>query len=347
MSEKSTGTRKTMLSCALGIRQPKLDAEARAFFRDARPWAFILFREACVRRDQVQALCEDLRDAAGHDAIVWIDQEGGRVARLKAPEWPVWPPAAKFGETYAKQPSFAYEAAYLGHRLIAHELKSIGIDGDYAPVLDVPVEGSDKIVGDRAFSPDPKLVPVLARAALEGLHDGGVAGCIKHMPGHGRATADSHLALPRVSASEEELSADVFPFATLADAEAAMTAHIIYEAWDLDRPATCSPIVIEQIIRGRIGFQGLLMSDDLDMKALQYALNGGLTERADTALKAGCDVVLQCSGVLKEMQETAKGCVGLEGLSLVRARAVEAFAKRPAREFDAEAGWARFKTLVE
>ncbi|HYD86829.1 MAG TPA: beta-N-acetylhexosaminidase [Vitreimonas sp.] len=336
----------SLLSSAFGVRQAKLDADTRAFFREARPWSFILFREACVSRVQVRALCDQLRDAAGHDAIVWIDQEGGRVARLKAPEWPVWPPAAKYGQIYKRDFEAGLEASRLGHRLIAHELKSIGVDADYAPVLDVPVEGSDKIVGDRAFSAEPGEVAMLARAALEGLHEGGVAGSIKHMPGHGRATADSHFQLPRVTASQAELENDIAPFAALADAEAAMTAHIVFDAWDADRPATCSPIVIENIIRGRLGFSGLLMSDDLDMKALQYALNGGLRERAEAALGAGCDVVLQCSGDLKEMQETAKGCRSLQGLSLVRARAVEAFAKRPPREFDAEAGWVRFKQLV-
>jgi len=336
----------SLLSVSFGLRQAKLDADTRAFFRDVQPWSFILFREACVSRVQVAALCEQLREAAGHDAIIWIDQEGGRVARLKAPEWPVWPAPAKFGEIYAREFDAGLEAARLGHRLIAHELKSIGIDADFAPVLDVPVEGSDKIVGDRAFSAKPGEVATLARAALEGLHDGGVAGCIKHMPGHGRATADSHFQLPRVSASEAELENDVAPFAALADAEAAMTAHIVFDAWDKDRPATCSPTVIEKIIRGRIGFSGLLMSDDLDMKALQFALNGGLRERAEAALGAGCDVVLQCSGDLKEMQETAKGCGALEGLALVRARAVEAFAKRPAREFDAAEGRARFNALI-
>lgn len=336
----------SMLSVAFGLRQPKLDDEMRAFFRDARPWAFILFREACVSREQVRALCRELREAVDRDALVWIDQEGGRVARLKPPEWPTWPACARYGEVFGKSAEAGAEAAYLGHRLIAHELKGIGVDADFAPVLDVPIEGSDKIVGDRAFSHEPKIVALLARTALEGLHDGAVAGCIKHMPGHGRATADSHLALPRVSASEEDLTADVFPFAATADAEAAMTAHIVYEVWDPDRPATCSPIVIDKIIRGRIGFQGLLMSDDLDMKALQYALNGGLTARAETALLAGCDVVLQCSGALKEMQETAKGCRALEGLSLVRARAVESYAKRSARLFDAETGWKRFRELL-
>lgn len=335
-----------MLSCSLGIRQPKLDPDLRAFLAEAQPWSLILFREACVSRSQVRSLCAQLREALGRDAIIYIDQEGGRVARLKPPEWPVWPAAAAYGRIYAKSPEKGLEAARLGHRLIAEELKGLGVDGDFAPVLDVPVEGADKIVGDRAFADDAKIVPVLARAALEGLHDGGVTGCIKHMPGHGRATADSHLALPRVAATDADLAHDVFPFAVLADAEAAMTAHIVYEAWDPDRPATCSAIVIDEIIRGRIGFQGLLMSDDLDMKALQYALNGTLVDRAEAALKAGCDVVLQCSGVLAEMQETVKGCGPLGGLALVRARAAEAFAKRPARPFDPEAGWARFRELM-
>ena len=340
-----------MLSCLLGIRQPKLDNDMRDFLRDAQPWGFILFREACVSREQVRALNAELRNTVAHDAIIWIDQEGGRVARLKAPEWPVWPAAGKFGELRGKGDALGRlgarsGAAYLSYRLIAHELRQIGIDGDFAPVLDVPVEGSDKIVGDRAFSADPEEVADLARAALTGLHAGGVAGCIKHMPGHGRATADSHIALPRVSAKDIDLANDVLPFQRMADAEAAMTAHIIYDAWDPDRPATCSPFVIEDIIRKRIGFQGMLMSDDLDMHALQYALNGGLTERAEAALGAGCDVVLQCSGQLNDMQLTAKGCRELSGLPLVRARAVEAFAKRQPREFDAEKAWADFKELL-
>jgi len=332
-----------MLSCSLGLRQPKLDDDLRSFFKDARPWSFILFREACVSRAQVRALCADLREAAGHDAIVWIDQEGGRVARLKAPEWPVWPAAKAYGDLFNRDAVAGIEAARLGHRLIAHELKSIGVDGDFAPVLDTPAPGSDKIVGDRAFSADPKNVAILARAALEGLHEGGVAGCIKHMPGHGRAAADSHFHLPRVKASGVELEADITPFAAMADAEAAMTAHIVFDAWD-DRPATCSPTVIEKIIRGRIGFAGLLMSDDLDMQALGKL--GGLNPRAEAALAAGCDVVLQCSGKLKDMKEAAAGCRELDGSALARARAVEAFAKRPAVEFDAPAAWMRFKELV-
>lgn len=335
----------SLLACALGLRAPVLDDATRAFFREARPWAFILFREACVSKEQVKRLCADLREAAGHDAVIYIDQEGGRVARLKAPEWPTWPACAAYGEIYARDAKAGLEAAYLGHRLIAHELRAIGVDGDYAPVLDVPVKGADPIIGDRAFSADPKEIVLLGRMALEGLHDGGVVGCIKHMPGHGRAECDSHLALPRVSAGESELARDVLPFSALADAPAAMTAHIVYEAWDKERPATCSDIVIDTIIRGRIGFQGLLMSDDLDMKAM--AVVGGLKERARAALKAGCDVVLQCSGVLSEMQDTAKGCVSLSGVSLVRARAAELFAKRAPLDFDAEEGWRRFEALLQ
>jgi len=334
-------------SCSLGIRQPKLDASMRDFFRDAKPWSFILFREACVTRDQVRALCAEMREAAGHDAIVYIDQEGGRVARLKAPEWPTWPAAARYGEIYLRDHEAGVEATRLGHRLMAHELKSIGVDGDFTPVLDTPISGADPIIGDRAFGMDSKTIAALGAAALQGLHAGGVAGCIKHMPGHGRAEADSHLALPRVTASAQELEKDIAPFASLAWAEAAMTAHIVYQAWDPDRPATCSAKVISAIIRGRLGFHGLLMSDDLDMKALQYALNGGLTQRAMAALEAGVDVVLQCSGVLQDMQDTVDGCNELDGLSLVRARAVEAFAKRPAEAFDVDAGWARFKQLTQ
>lgn len=336
----------SLLSCALGLRQPKLDAETRAFFRDVRPWAFILFREACVTRAQVRALCAELREAAGHNAVIWIDQEGGRVARLKPPEWPVWPAPAVSGAIYERDNEAGVEVARLGYRLIAHELKAIGVDADFAPVLDVPIEGSDKIVGDRAFSADPRIAAVLARAALEGLHAGGVAGSVKHMPGHGRARVDSHLALPRVDASEAELERDLAPFAALADAEAAMTAHIVYDVWDAARPATCSPLVIEQIIRGRLGFGGLLLSDDLDMKALALSIKGGLKQRAEAALSAGCDVVLQCSGVLDEMKAVAQGCRPLGGAALERARGVEAIASLAPGAFDAEAGWARFKQLL-
>jgi len=335
------------LACALGVRAPKLEDYPRAFFREAKPWAYILFREACQTREQVRALCDDLRDAAAHDALIFIDQEGGRVARLKPPEWPVWPACARYGEIYAADPDSGLEAARLGFRLIAHELKRIGINGDFAPVLDTPVQGADLIVGDRAFSPDGEAIAALGRAALAGLAEGGVVGCIKHMPGHGRAEADSHLALPRVSASAADLAIDIAPFKALASAPAAMTAHIVYDAWDTDRPATCSRVVIDNIIRGAIGFQGLLMSDDLDMKAMDYAMPGGLAERARAAFAAGCDVILQCSGVLADMEEVASGCPRLSGEALSRARAVEAIAQRPEAPFTAETAWKRFDELMK
>ncbi len=333
-------------ACALGVRQPVLDRETAAFFRAARPWGFILFARACETREQVRALCAALREAAGHDALVWIDQEGGRVARLTAPHWPTFPPALAYGDLYRRDREAGLEACALGHRLIAASLREIGVDGDFAPVLDRPAPGADPIIGDRAYGSEPGEIAALGRAALEGLHAGGVVGCIKHIPGHGRADADSHLALPRVTADRAALALDIAPFAALADAPAAMTAHIVYDALDPAAPATCSPGVIEGVIRGEIGFQGLLMSDDLDMQALSHAVAGGLKERAEAAFGAGCDLVLQCSGALADMEATLTGCPTLAGLPLVRARAAEAFAKRPPLAFDAALAWARFQALM-
>jgi beta-N-acetylhexosaminidase len=321
-----------------------LDAKTAAFFAKANPWAFILFREACQTRAQVTLLCAELREAVGRDAVIWIDQEGGRVARLKPPEWPVWPAPARYGEVFAISREQGLEAVRLGHRLIAHELKSMGVDGDFAPVLDRALPGADKIVGDRALSDDVNAIASLGRAALKGLAEGGVVGCVKHMPGHGRAEADSHLKLPRVKAPADLLAADGAAFRALKEAPAAMTAHIVYEAWDAEFPATCSLKVISEVIRGEIGFDGLLMSDDIDMKAL--ADIGDLAARAGAALQAGCDIVLQCSGDLGDMKRTIAGCGRLQGEALARATAAEAVAKRPAEDFDAEAGWARFKELL-
>ncbi|MGE3143763.1 MAG: glycoside hydrolase family 3 N-terminal domain-containing protein, partial [Hyphomonadaceae bacterium] len=245
------------MAASFGVRQPLMDDALRGFCRSAKPWGFILFREACVSRAQVKRLCADLREASGHDSVIHIDQEGGRVARLKAPEWPQWPPAAAYGALYARDRQAGLEAAKLGYRLIANELRGMGVDADYAPVLDLPAPGGDPIIGDRAFAADPAAVAALGRAALEGLRAGGVLGCVKHMPGHGRADADSHLRLPRVRTARAALAADFAPFRALRDAEAAMTAHILYEALDPERPATHSPIIIQEIIRGEIGFDGL------------------------------------------------------------------------------------------
>jgi len=330
------------LACAFGVRQAQIDDALAGFARSARPWSFILFREACVSRAQVTKLCADLRDAAGHDAIIYIDQEGGRVARMRGPNWPAWPAAARYGELYAKDTALGLEAAKLGHRLIAHELKQVGVNADYAPVLDVPVDGAHDIIGDRAFSRDVDAIAALGRAALDGLREGGVLGCIKHMPGHGRANADSHLSLPTVREGRNELGNDFAPFRALHDAEAAMTAHIVFTAIDPERPATHSPVVIEEVIRRDIGFAGLLASDDLDMKALE----GPLQTKAEKAFTAGCDLVLQCTGRVADMEEVAKGSRVLTGLSLERAERAAKVAQMLAQPFDAVAAWWRLRALL-
>lgn len=328
-------------ACALGIRQASVDPELAQFLREANPWALILFRQACETPAQVRRLTSDIRDALGRNAVIWIDQEGGRVARLTAPHWPVFPPAAFFGQLYEADRAAALEVTRLNYRAIAHELKSIGVDGDFAPVLDLPAAGADPIIGDRAFSNDPGAIAALARAALQGLSDGGVVGCIKHIPGHGRADTDSHLALPIVRATRAELESDFEPFRALSDAPAAMTAHVVFEALDGERCATLSPAIIQGLIRQEFGFDGLLMSDDLDMQALavlpRVAGRGmndaplgawGLAERARAAFDAGCDIVLQCNGQLNDMVQTVAGCLPLSGKALLRAQAVEAIAQR-------------------
>jgi len=320
-------------ACALGVRTPGLDAEWRAFLQATNPWALILFREACESPAQVRRLTSDIRDALGRDAIIWIDQEGGRVARLRPPNWPEFPAAAAFGRLYRDNIAEALAAVRMCHRAIAHELKAIGVDGDFAPVLDLPAPDADPIIGDRAFADDPAVIAALGRAALEGLHEGGVVGCVKHIPGHGRANADSHLALPQVTASREELELDWAPFRSLNDAPTAMTAHVVYTALDPERCATLSSRIIAEVIRGAIGFHGLLMSDDLDMRALAAAPGGSnapwpLRDRAEAAFAAGCDIVLQCNGDLTAMREVADACPRLQGPALARAGAAEAIAKR-------------------
>lgn len=326
---------------AFGIRQPRLDLEWRAFLRDAKPWSVILFREACVARAQVQALCAEIRAATGQPTVISIDQEGGRVARLKAPEWPAFPAPAAYARLYAKDPDAGLEACFLGHRLIGHALRSLGVDGNYAPVLDLPVPGSDPIIGDRAFGDTPETISALAAQALAGLHAGGVLSCIKHMPGHGRADVDSHLSLPRVSAGLNELGQDFAPFRALANAPMAMTAHVVYTALDPEVPATWSPKVIG-LIRDSIGFAGLLASDDLDMKAL----SGSLRSRTERAIAAGCDLVLQCTGVVADMAEVAEGAPVLAGKALARAEAAQAICDKPPEPFDPYAAEWRWRDLL-
>jgi beta-N-acetylhexosaminidase len=294
-----------------------LTAEERAFFRDADPFGFILFRRNIGTADEVRALTSSLREAVGRDAPVLIDQEGGRVQRMGPPHWPKYPPGRAYGRMHTNDPLTQREMARLGARLIAHDLLSVGINVDCLPVLDLPGAGSHDIIGDRAYGTSVEVVATLGRAAAEGLMAGGVLPVIKHMPGHGRATVDSHVSLPVVDAPLAALeAADFLPFQMLADMPLAMSAHVVYTAIDPNTPATTSRRVIRRIIRGTIGFDGLLMSDDLSMQAL----SGGLGERARAAFAAGCDVGLHCNGQMAEMMGIAREAPVLRGPSLRRAR---------------------------
>ncbi|WP_333572532.1 beta-N-acetylhexosaminidase [Sphingomonas sp.] len=283
-----------------GLSGPTLTDDERAFFREAAPLGYILFKRNCVDPEQMRALTDDLRALSGRaDLPILIDQEGGRVARMQPPVWPTFPAGAAFDALYERAPISAIEAARANGQALAHILREAGVTVDCAPLLDVAVEGGTAAIGDRAFGRDPMRVAALGRALLDGLHRGGVVGIVKHMPGHGRAMVDSHLELPRVKASAEELEADLLPFQRLAQAPMGMTAHIVFEAWDAELPATLSPTVIREIIRDRIGFDGLLFTDDIDMKAL----SGTAGEKAERALAAGCDVVLDCWARMREMVE--------------------------------------------
>ena len=306
-------------ACILGCAGPVLTQAEKAFFADARPWGFILFGRNIETPDQVRALTASLREAVGRaDAPILVDQEGGRVQRLKAPQWPAYPTAQAYGALGRP------EIARLGARLIAHDLIAVGIDVDCLPVLDVPAPDGHEVIGDRAYAETPDAVAVLGRAAAEGLIAGRVLPVIKHMPGHGRARADSHEALPVVKASVDELDArDFAPFRALSDMPLAMSAHVIYAALDPDRPATLSKTVIDEVVRGAIGFDGLLMTDDLSMKAL----TGGFRDRAEAARSAGCDLVLHCNGEMAEMQAVVAGAGALDGAAVRRADA--ALARRP------------------
>ncbi len=321
-----------------------LSAEERDFFRDVKPWGFILFARNVASPDQIKKLVAQLRDTvADAKAPILIDQEGGRVARLKPPQWLARPPAAPFGALHAENPQRAREAVYLNARLIAHDLTQLGINVDCLPVLDVPVPGSHDIIGDRAFAADPTTVIALGRAQIEGLLEGGVLPVMKHIPGHGRAGADSHLALPRVGASLSELSAsDFVTFRSLNTCPIAMTAHVVYDSIDPQRPATTSPKVIRDVIRGEIGFEGLLMSDDLSMQAL----DGPLSLRAKAALFAGCDLVLHCNGDMGEMKDVAAEVKELEGLSLKRSEQALAHLSVPDEGFDPQAAQTRLAGLM-
>ncbi len=332
-----------LTAAIFGCAGTALTAEERTFFRKVRPAGFILFGRNLEAPAQVKALVADLRKSSGVPyAPVLIDQEGGRVARLRPPHWRHPPPAAVFGHLYERDPKAALEACRLNARLIAHELSAMGIDVDCAPVLDVPQPGSHDIVGDRALAREPYAVAALALAWCEGLAAGGVAPVIKHIPGHGRARADSHLSLPEVGATWAELAAaDFAPFKALADQPWAMTAHVLYTALDRSAPATTSRAIVEDVIRGHIGFTGALMSDDLSMKALA----GAFDVRARESREAGCDIALHCNGNREEMAAVAEGAGPLEGASLARYRAALKW-RKPPKKFAADKALARLATLL-
>lgn len=301
----------------LGCAGKRLTGDEAAFYRDERPWGFILFARNVGDAAEIRDLVAAMRDCVDRpDAPVFIDQEGGRVQRLRPPLAPDYPPAAALGALYSREPEAGLRAAWLLARLHAFDLGRLGITADCLPVLDVPVEGAHDVIGNRAFAKEPEAVAALGRAAAEGLMAGGVLPVMKHIPGHGRAFADSHLALPRVDASLEELRRrDFAPFMALADLPMAMTAHVVFGAIDPDRPATTSPRVIGEMVRGEIGFDGLLMSDDVSMKAL----GGGFADRAAAIFDAGCDVVLHCNGSMEEMAAVASRTPALAGVALARA----------------------------
>ena len=286
----------------LGFAGTQLTGEEASFFREVEPAGYILFRRNVETPDQVKALTASLRDLSGRDDLpILIDQEGGRVARLAPPVWPAFPAGERFAALYARAPVSAIEAIRSNALTLAIMLAELGITVDCLPVLDVPVPGAHDVIGDRALGHEPTQVAALGAASLEGLARGGVVGVIKHIPGHGRATADSHVEMPVVDASRDALETDLAPFRKLRDAPMAMTAHVIYTALDPERCASLSPFIINDIIRGEIGFDGLLMSDDLGMHALQ----GSFGARASGVIEAGCDIALHCLGDMAEMRDIA------------------------------------------
>jgi beta-N-acetylhexosaminidase len=310
-----------------GVAGPALSAAERAFLRDAQPWGLIVFARNVADPDQLRQLTAAFRDSVGRDAPVLVDQEGGRVQRLGPPRWPKYPRAAAYGRLYQQDRAKGLAAAALGGRLIAADLRAVGIDVDCMPVADLPVAEADPIIGDRAFGMEPKTVAALAGAFARGLLDGGVLPVIKHCPGHGRATADSHKKLPVVTADRATLeTTDFAAFRGLVDLPMAMTAHVVFTAIDPVAPATASAAIVRDVIRGSIGFDGLLMSDDISMGAL----SGSLAERTRTALAAGCDLVLHCNGDHAEMEAVAAAAPVLQDEASRRAAAALAQRRTPA-----------------
>src|SRR5664279_2197641 len=325
-----------------GLSGLSVSANERAFLREAQPWGLIIFKRNVSTPQQVTELTRSFRDAVGWEAPVLVDQEGGRVQRLGPPHWPVYPPGARYGAIYDREKAAGLAAASLAGHLIAADLKALGIDVDCLPLADVPAPGGDPVIGDRAYGTEPGKVAAIAGAIAQGLLAGGVLPVLKHLPGHGRATADSHHGLPVVDTDRATLEAtDFAAFKPLKDLPLGMTAHVVFSAIDPDAPATTSVTMVREVIRGFIGFKGLLMSDDVSMGAL----SGTIADRSSAALRAGCDVVLHCNGDLAEMTAVAGASPELSGAAAQRADA--ALAARGAREdFDIDAARKTFNQMI-
>ena len=326
-----------------GVSGLELSAAEREFIRAERPWGFILFKRNIDTPEQVISLITELRKSLdAPDAPVLIDQEGGRVQRFGPPHWPSYPPGAVFGTLYDIDSALGLKAGRLSARLIAADLIELGVTVDCLPLADVPVAGADAVIGNRAYGTEPAKVAAIARAVTLGLEQGGVLPVLKHIPGHGRATADTHFRLPVVDTSKAELErTDFAAFQPLANLPMAMTAHVVFSALDPAQPATTSATIIEQVIRGVIGFQGLLMSDDVSMNALA----GTIAERTRAIFAAGCDMVLHCNGQLDEMREVARETPELSGQALERAKRALA-SRQPPQPFDRLAGRAELDALI-
>jgi len=325
-----------------GVAGTALKSGERQFCKEAQPWGLILFKRNIKKPDSVRRLIAEFRAAVGRHAPVLVDQEGGRVQRLGPPYWPAYPPGAAYGALYDRDANLGLAAARLGARLIAADLHNLGIDVDCLPLADVPVADADPVIGDRAYGAEPAKVAAIAGAIADGLMAGGVLPVLKHLPGHGRATADSHKGLPVVTTGRAELEAtDFAAFRPLAALPIGMTAHVVFTAIDPVAPATTSATIVRDVIRDSIGFRGLLMSDDLSMDAL----SGTLGDRTRAALAAGCDMVLHCNGELPEMREVAAHAPELAGEAACRAEAALA-ARKPPLPFDLAAPLDGFLKLV-
>ena len=316
-----------MLASIFGLSGLALTPDEMAFFKDSNPAGYILFKRNIADRAQLLALTDSLRALHGRDDLpILIDQEGGRVSRMQPPVWPAFPPGEAFDRLYRMAPITAIEAARTNAKAIALTLADVGITVDCLPLLDVRMPETHPAIGDRALGAEPMQVAALGHAVVDGLRSGGVVGVVKHMPGQGRAVVDSHTSLPVVSADDAALETDLEPFRTLNTAPMGMTGHIIFEAWDAERCATLSPVIIHDVIRGRIGFDGFLMTDDLDMKAL----DGEIGALAAASVRAGCDAALNCWGRMAEMTSIANMVGNLSAQGTVRlARAMATIGSAP------------------